>query len=182
MQTFSTLFLVICLKHLLQTLHNYFTHSAKRHLEYTKLVEMLEMKGNKILRNVKTRWISLLSLAKRVMAKYRTFLVKMVLDNLTNQHLCDFQILLGLPCILTLLEFVHALIKFAQIRDVFVCDLMAIIKVNQRDLYNMYLEQSSNFITNIFWVFKSLLECKHENIHMKWILDIILDSIIWHLR
>jgi hypothetical protein len=66
---------------------------------------------------------------------------------------------------------VHALIKFAQIRDVFVCDLMAAIKVCQGDLCNMYLEQSSNFMTNTFWVFKSLLECKHGNIHMKWILD-----------
>ncbi len=53
----------------------------------------------------------------------------------------------------------------------FIYDLMAIIKVCQGDLYNMYLEQSSNFIKNIFSVFKSLLGCKHINIHMKWILD-----------
>jgi len=52
-----------------------------------------------------------------------------------------------------------------------VYDLMAAIKVCQVDLYNMYLERSSNFTANTFWAFKSLLECKHENIHMKWILD-----------
>jgi hypothetical protein len=46
--------------------------------------------------------------------------MKMALDNLINQqakknyeHLCDLQILLGLACILPILEFVHALIKFA---------------------------------------------------------------------
>ncbi len=62
----------------------------------------------------------MLSPAKRLMAEYKTFLVKMVLDNPTNQqakqnyeHLCDLQILLGLACILPLLESVHALIKFA---------------------------------------------------------------------
>jgi hypothetical protein len=62
----------------------------------------------------------------------------------------------------------HVLIKFAQMGDVFVCDLVATIKVCEGDLYNMYLEQSSNFNADTFWAFKSLLECKHENIHMKW--------------
>ncbi len=61
----------------------------------------------------------MLSHAKRLMAKYRTLLVKMVLDNPINkqakqtyENLCDLQILLGLACILPLLAFVHALIKF----------------------------------------------------------------------
>jgi hypothetical protein len=61
----------------------------------------------------------MLNLAKKVMAKYKTFMVKMALDSLTNQeakhnyeHLCDLHILLGLACILPLLESVHALIKF----------------------------------------------------------------------
>ncbi len=51
----------------------------------------------------------------------------------------------------------------------FVCDLVVAIKVYQGDMYNMHLEHSSNFTTCTFWAFKSLLECKHENIHMKWI-------------
>jgi hypothetical protein len=62
----------------------------------------------------------MLSPGKRVMAKYKTLLMKMTLNNLTNQqamlnyeHLCDIYILLGLACILPLLESVHALIKFA---------------------------------------------------------------------
>jgi hypothetical protein len=54
-------------------------------------------------------------------------------------------------------------------RGMFVCDLVATIKVCQGDLYNMYLEESSNFTIDTFWAFKSLLKCKHENIHMKWI-------------
>jgi hypothetical protein len=48
-------------------------------------------------------------------------------------------------------------------KDVFVCDLVATVEVCQCDLYNMYLDQTSNFIANTFWAFKSLLECKHEN-------------------
>jgi hypothetical protein len=44
----------------------------------------------------------------------------MILDSFVNQqakqnyeHLCDLRILLGLACILPLLESMHALIKFA---------------------------------------------------------------------
>jgi hypothetical protein len=114
-------------------------------------------KGNKKFRNVKTRWISMLSPAKRIMAKYKTLLVKMALDNPTNQqamliceHFCDLHIFLGLVCILHLLKSMHALIKFAQSRDVFMCDLVANIKVCQGDVHNMYDDQTSKFTTNNF--------------------------------
>ncbi len=105
------------------------------------------------------------------MAKYRTLLVKMALDSPTNQqiklnyeNLCDLQVLFGLVCILPLLEFFHALIKFAQMRDLCVCDPMVAIKVCQGDIYMMYCDQTSNFSIDNFWALKSLLEFKHENI------------------
>jgi hypothetical protein len=113
----------------------------------------------------------MLSPTKIVMAKYRTLLVKMALDNPTNQqvklnheNLCDLQVLLGLVCILPMLESVHALIKIAQMRDLYVCDLVATIKVNQDDIYMTYCYQTSKFTIDNFWAFKSLLEFKHENI------------------
>jgi hypothetical protein len=112
------------------------------------------------------------------MAKYKTLLVKISLDNPTNQqamlnyeHLCDIHILLGFVCILPLLKSVHVLIKFAQSRDVFVCDLVVAIKDCQGDVYSMYYDQISKFTTDSFWPFKSLLKLKHENIHMRWIVD-----------
>jgi len=57
---------------------------------------------------------------------------------LNYKHLCDLHILLGLACILPLLESTHTFIKFAQFKYVFVCDLVAAIKVCQGDVYNMY--------------------------------------------
>ncbi len=100
-----------------------------------------------------------------------TLLVKMTLDSPTIQqvklnyeNLCDLQVLLGLVCILPLLESIHALIKFAQMRDLYVCDLVVAIKVNQGDIYMMYCDQTSNFTIDNFWAFKSLLELKTENI------------------
>jgi hypothetical protein len=59
------------------------------------------------------------------------------------------------------------------------CNLVAPIKVCQGDMYNLYLEQNLNFTTYIFWAFKSLLECKHENIDLKWIPN--LNSRYQHL-
>jgi hypothetical protein len=48
----------------LQTLHFYFANSPKKHLQFTKLVEFMETKENKILQNVKTRWILMFNLTK----------------------------------------------------------------------------------------------------------------------
>lgn len=67
---------------------------------------------------------------------------------LNYEHLCDMQILLVLTCILPLLEYVHALVKFAQMQDMFVCDLVATIKVCQANLFSMYCDQNSNFFAN----------------------------------
>jgi hypothetical protein len=120
-------------------------------------MELMATKGNKILWNVKTRWISMLSPAKRVMAEYKILLVKMTLDNPTNQqgmlnyeHLCDIHILLRLACILPLLESMHVLIKFAQSKDVFVCDLVVPIKDCQGDVYNIYYDLTSSSLLIVF--------------------------------
>jgi hypothetical protein len=82
-QTLLGLPLVIHFENLLQTLHSYFVHSHK-HLEFTKLAKLMQTKGNKILQNVKTMWISMLSPIKRVIIEYITLLVKMALDYFTN--------------------------------------------------------------------------------------------------
>jgi hypothetical protein len=55
--------------------------SPKKNIEFCKLTEVMETKGLKILRNIKTRWISMLSPAIQAMNKYRTLLVKMLEDS-----------------------------------------------------------------------------------------------------
>jgi hypothetical protein len=47
--------------------------------------------------------------------------------NLVN--LCDVGTILGLPCVLPMLESINALMKFVQVKDVFVCDYIAIVKI-----------------------------------------------------
>jgi hypothetical protein len=58
---------------MLQTLHSYFVPSPKRHLEFTKHTKLMQTKGNKIFRNVKTMWMLMLNLAKMVMVEYKNF-------------------------------------------------------------------------------------------------------------
>ncbi len=59
---------MIHFENLLETLHGYFVHSLKIHVEFTKLVEILGTKGNKTFQNVKTKWILMLSSTKKLMA------------------------------------------------------------------------------------------------------------------
>jgi len=85
-QILSGLPLVKHIESLLQTLHAYFAHSPKRHLEFTKLVKVMEIKKSKIMHNVKTKWISMLNLAKKNVAKYGTLLMKRVMDSPINHQ------------------------------------------------------------------------------------------------
>ncbi len=159
--------LVICFEKKFQTLHNYFPHSPKMHLECTIFFEILETKWNKILQNVKRKWILMLSPTKRMIIEYKTLFVMIMLDNLTNQqakmnygHLRDLQMLLGLiACILLLLESMHILIKFAHMKDVFMWNLVVAIKVCQV----IYTTCIVNILL-ILWAVKSLFECKHVNL------------------
>jgi hypothetical protein len=49
-----TLGIVSSIEDLLQSYHAYFAHSPKRHIEFIKLIDMMETKGFKMLKNVKT--------------------------------------------------------------------------------------------------------------------------------
>jgi hypothetical protein len=49
-------------------------------LELEKLSELLHLKSRKILNNVKTRWISMLSPLKRVLSEFRVLIMKMCTD------------------------------------------------------------------------------------------------------
>ncbi len=58
--------------------------------------------------------------------------MELVKVNLLN--LCDINMILGLLCVLPMLEFVNALMKFIEGKDVFVCDYIAIVKICHTNL------------------------------------------------
>ncbi len=72
----------------------------------------------------------MLSPMKHVFCEYCPLLMKMALDSPTIafgasnfELLCDVEILLSLVCLVPMLEIVNVLMKFTQLRDIFVCDL-----------------------------------------------------------
>jgi hypothetical protein len=112
----------------------------------------METKGPKLLRSVKTKWISMLSLAKWVMAKYKTLLMKMAINMDANsqattnfEHLVDLDVLLSLFYILPFLEFVHNLIKFYQRNDIFFCNFVNVVKICQAQLYSYFVHLATKF-------------------------------------
>ncbi len=82
--------------------------------------------------------------------------ISVVQARLNVNLLCDLHTLLALSCLLPLMEVVNALIKFAQGRDVFIYNFVAIIKICQVDLFMMYLIHSQAINMNISKFFVTL--------------------------
>jgi hypothetical protein len=55
------------------------------------------------------------------------------------------ELIIGLNCILLLLELVYTLIKYAQERDVYVYDFVETIKINISKLYELYVDLECKF-------------------------------------
>jgi hypothetical protein len=63
-------------------------------------------------------------------------------------NLCNVGTILRLPCVLPMLESINALMKFAQARDIFICDYndyIVAVKICQVDLYKMHSDPTTSF-------------------------------------
>jgi hypothetical protein len=90
------------IEEMMADIYTFFYKSPKKHLEFVKLVELLDSKGNKILRNIKTRWLSMMEPVVTIMNKYRPLLVKLSkeaevrrpkqLATTCFQHIMDVQV------------------------------------------------------------------------------------------
>jgi hypothetical protein len=76
------------------------------------------------------------NLTKMVMVMYKPLLAKMAKNNplimfakVNFELLCDVNLLIFLSYLLSVLEIIHALIKFAQKRDALVCNYVVAIKI-----------------------------------------------------
>jgi hypothetical protein len=112
--------------------------------------------------------------AIRVMNEYRTLVVKMYEDkdavklaNTSFEHLIDVQIVISLACLMPLLKCLHSLMQFSQKQDVFICDLLAAIKLHQTDITVYYINQKTRFQHDVFWDFKALSTLRHDAIPMR---------------
>jgi hypothetical protein len=127
-QMFSNLPLVAKIETFLQSIYVYFCHFPNKHMELAKLAKKLETKGWKIICNVMTKWISMHTFAKRVLEAYKPLVFKVVDDsarNVKNNNLlfCECDTILGLTCVLPMMEVVQTSSKMAKGMDIFVCHL-----------------------------------------------------------
>jgi hypothetical protein len=76
----ENLTLIIKIERFILNMYGYFSHSPKRHMEFQRFAQTLQTKGNKIFKNVKTKWMSMLDPLKRIMEKYPPLLVVMQVD------------------------------------------------------------------------------------------------------
>jgi hypothetical protein len=53
--------------------------------------------------------------------------------------------LLGLNTMMLMLQVIHSLIKFAQLKNIFVCDFIVVVKICEKDVYRMFCDQKSFF-------------------------------------
>jgi hypothetical protein len=82
--------------------HAFFNHSPKRLMEFQKLAEIIETKGLRPLKNVATRWVSLLEPLRRLLGKYRTLIAKMHADRAVS---ADARVRIRPPFAFLCLEF-----------------------------------------------------------------------------
>ncbi len=66
----------------------------------------------------------------------------------------------------------NALIKFAQRRDVFICDFVATIEIYQVYLYMMYSNPSNNYQHDHFQVFSDVVENSSTISTKNWVIDL----------
>jgi hypothetical protein len=77
-------------------------------------------------------------------------------------YLCDIEVVIGLTCIMPLLEEVHVFIKFAQLKDSFVHDFVTFVKMYYANLYNMYVDLEKKYTQEGFKPFLDLHECSND--------------------
>lgn len=117
------------------------------------LIACLEFKGNKILRNAKTHWYSMFGHAKWVLEEYKPLVAKMEVDaseesTTKNNHsmLLDWQNMLTLLCLMSMVHLVNSLIKFAYSPTYSIVNCIRALNICQGDLYQSYIDLAFVFM------------------------------------
>jgi hypothetical protein len=77
-----------------------------------------------------------------------------------------------MTALMPFLETVDLLVTFAQKRNVYICDFVAALKIAEGQLYTLFVDKSTAYVGDEFGAFKSILECSHSQIHLKWVSDL----------
>ncbi len=122
---------------------------------------------------MKTRWMNILFFSEMCDGVVLTFNCKMHDDAMKNitaienlSLLCDLELIFGLYAILSLLDCMHILIKFAQSCNLFVCDFIDVMKIYQLELYRLYSDPYNKLYDFAFDELKALETFTNKNLPM----------------
>jgi hypothetical protein len=117
----------------------------------------------------------------RLMNEYKPILAKLHQDATLKKPkkiaekcysgLRDVQIVLGLACLMPMLQGANSLMKYAQQTYVFVCDYLGAVKQLQTHINEQYVEESSKYTQEPFWDFNALYSLTHDVIPLRWVTD-----------
>jgi hypothetical protein len=109
-KTLSELPVFHAIEDLMCVSHAYFSHSPKKYNEYKAFASSINTKGLKLLKNVTTRWLSLLEPMRCLMSEFRTVLGKMEIDSNNKKESVIFLLILHVSIL------VRKLISFITIQ------------------------------------------------------------------
>jgi hypothetical protein len=89
-KTLSQLSIFHSIEEVMRVAYSYFSHSPKKFDEYKSWASTIDTKALKLLKNVTTRWLSLLEPMRRLQSEYRTILGKMETDNSNKKENVSF--------------------------------------------------------------------------------------------
>jgi hypothetical protein len=131
------------------------TH-LKKHLEFTKILKLMATRGTRNFEMWKQGGFQCWAMLRELWQNTKLHLWRWPWITLQPTSYVDLWTFLWPPYFawsylhLHLLKSMHTLIKFAQSKYVFVCDLVATIKVCQCDVYSMYDYQTFRFTIDNF--------------------------------
>ncbi len=94
----------------------------------------------------------------------------MVVAKTNMGYLCDIEMIMGLICIMPLLEAMHTLIKLVQGQNIFVYDFVTSIK-SCVELYNMYFNLEKKYNQKHFKGFFNLHQFTNDQLLTRWWID-----------
>jgi hypothetical protein len=119
--------------------------------------------------------MSLLAPAKRILEEYKTLVANMAecdsgIAKRNLRLLRDFETLLCLTLFIPLLECVNKVIKYAQLRDCYVCNFVNSVHKCRAELYRDFVDSTTAFTeTRIFREFHGVVAQNSLDVDLIWL-------------
>ncbi|KAG2445298.1 hypothetical protein HYH02_008765 [Chlamydomonas schloesseri] len=142
---------------LLHSCHNYMCRSSKRISKLRAAAREAGTDGNRILKDVETRWLAMKAPMQRVLDEQRSLLVFFASESSSESaaaglydRLRNGELLLAMHALLPGLVELNVFIKLCQARELYVGDLQSALERLKQTLHRLYVNPASKFSQQTF--------------------------------